>query len=58
MVSWWIGVLRGDQPPPEFYARAGFVLADAAVAVASAVIWWTARRRDASPSRLLTLVLV
>jgi serine/threonine-protein kinase len=58
VVSWCVGVLRGDQPPPEFYARAGFVLADAAVAVSSAVIWWTARRRDASPSRLLTLVLI
>jgi eukaryotic-like serine/threonine-protein kinase len=58
VITWSVGMLRGDQPPAEFYARAGFVLADAAVALASAVIWWTARRRDASPSRLLTLVLI
>jgi hypothetical protein len=57
-VSWLVGTLLGDQPPPEFYDRAGFVLADAAVAVGSAVIWWTARRRDAPPSRLLALVLI
>jgi serine/threonine-protein kinase len=57
-VSWLVGTLRGDRPPPEFYDRAGFVLADAAVAVGSAVIWWTARRRDAPPSRLLALVLI
>ena len=36
----------------------GFVLADAAVAVASAVIWWVARKPAASPSRLLTLSLI
>ena len=53
-----MGVLLGDQPPPEFYDRAGFVLADAAVAVASGVIWRTARRRDGSPSRLLSLMLI
>src|SRR6476646_5199051 len=57
-LSWLVGVLRGDRPPPEFYDRAGFVLADAAVAVASGVIWRTARRRDGSPSRLLSLMLI
>src|SRR6478735_2575722 len=57
-LSWLVGVLRGDRPPPEFYDRAGFVLADAAVAVATGVIWGTARRRDGSPSRLLSLMLI
>ena len=58
VVSWLVGTLRGDQVPQAFYERVGFVLADAAVAAASAVIWWVAPKSDASPSRLLTLVLI
>lgn len=50
LISWLIGTLRGDQVPREFYDRLGFVLADAAVAVASAVVWWVARKPAASPS--------
>src|SRR6478736_5481399 len=51
------GVLLGDRPPPSS-DMAGFVLADAAVAVASGVNWGTARRRDGSPYRLLSLMLI
>lgn len=57
-VSWLAGALQGERPPPEFFDRAGFVLADAAVAVGSGVIWWTAHRRDAPVSRLLALALI
>ena len=58
LITWLVGTLRGDQVPQEFYDRMGFVLADAAVAVASAVIWLVARKPAASPSRLLTLSLI
>jgi eukaryotic-like serine/threonine-protein kinase len=58
LVSWVVGTLRGDQVPQAFYDGLGFVLADAAVAVASAGIWWVAREGHASPSRLLTLGLI
>jgi hypothetical protein len=33
-----VGTVVGDQVPPDFQARTGFVMADAAVVVASAVI--------------------
>jgi len=42
-VSWVVGTLLSDHAPPEFYARKGFVMADAAAAIASAGIWWVAR---------------
>jgi serine/threonine-protein kinase len=57
-ISWAVGILLGDQVPQQFYDRAGFVLADAALAVASAGLWWVARRGDVSPTRLHTLGLV
>ena len=57
LVTWVVGTLRGDRVPQAFYDRGGFVLSDAAVALASAGIWWVARKGQASPSRLLTLVL-
>jgi eukaryotic-like serine/threonine-protein kinase len=47
-----------EQPPPEFYARAGFVLADVGVAIMSAAIWWIARSGAVSPTRLHTIGLV
>jgi serine/threonine-protein kinase len=58
LVSWLVGTLLGDQVPQKFLDRAGFVLADAAGAAASAGLWWVARKGSASPSRLLTLGLI
>jgi eukaryotic-like serine/threonine-protein kinase len=53
-----VATLIGDRLPLEFYARKGFTIADGAVAVASAGLWWVARRGSLSPSRLHTLGLV
>jgi hypothetical protein len=57
-VSWVVGTLLGDHVPPEFYARKGFVMADAAAAIASAGIWWVARKGYSSPSRLHMVGLI
>ena len=57
-VSWLVGTLMGDQVPQKFLDRMGFVLADAAAGVASAGLWWVARKGHASPSRLLTVGLI
>jgi hypothetical protein len=57
-VSWLVGTLLGDHVPPEFYARKGFVMADAAAAIASAGIWWVARKGYSSPSRLHMVGLI
>ena len=56
-LTWTIGVLVGDEIPAEFRARLGFILADLAMAVASALVWWVARQGYASPSRLHTIGL-
>ncbi len=57
-LSWSIGILVGDEIPAEFRASFGFILADLSVAVASAVLWWVARRGQVSPSRLHAIGLV
>jgi serine/threonine-protein kinase len=57
-ISLLVATLHGDPIPPMFYAHRGFVLADAAVAVASAGLWWVARQDSVSPTRLHTLGLV
>ena len=57
-LSWTVGTLVGDEIPAEFRATFGFILADLSVAVASAVLWWLARRGQVSPSRLHTIGLI
>ncbi|MFL5493083.1 MAG: serine/threonine-protein kinase [Gemmatimonadales bacterium] len=57
LVSWGVGVLRGDIPPAEFMATIPFRLVDATLAAASAGLWWVARSRQVSPSRLYNLGL-
>jgi eukaryotic-like serine/threonine-protein kinase len=57
LISWGVGVLRGDTPPAEFFATIPFRLVDVAMATASAGLWWVARRRQVSPSRLYNLGL-
>ena len=57
LVSWGVGVLRGETPPKEFFATIPFRLVDVAMAAASAGLWWVARRRLISPSRLYNLGL-
>ncbi|MBA3260795.1 MAG: serine/threonine protein kinase, partial [Gemmatimonadales bacterium] len=44
-VSWAVGTLMGDQIPPEFYARSGFVLSDAGIAQGGMGEVWRARHR-------------
>jgi eukaryotic-like serine/threonine-protein kinase len=58
VLSWTVGLIRGEQPPQEFFDHLGFTLADAAGAVASAALWWFAGLRSTSPSRLHTLGLI
>ncbi|HEV7365019.1 MAG TPA: serine/threonine-protein kinase [Gemmatimonadales bacterium] len=55
LVAWTIGQLSGI---PVILGNLGFMAADLAVALASAGIWWVARDRSVSPSRLLTLGLI
>jgi serine/threonine-protein kinase len=50
-----VGKLSGLQV---ILGNLGFMAADLAVALASAGMWWVARNRSVSPSRLLTLGLV
>ena len=57
LVSWGVGVLRGDTPPAEFFATIPFRLVDVAMAAASAGLWWVARSRHVSPTRLYNLGL-
>ncbi|HEX3234368.1 MAG TPA: serine/threonine-protein kinase [Gemmatimonadales bacterium] len=57
LISGAVGLLRGDTPPPEFLATIPFRLVDVAMASASAGLWWVARSRQVSPSRLYTLGL-
>jgi hypothetical protein len=57
LISWGVGVLRGDSPPSEFFATIPFRLVDVAMAAASAGLWWVARSRHVSPSRLYNLGL-
>jgi serine/threonine protein kinase len=57
LISLAVGVLRGDTPPAEFFASIPFRLVDAAMAAASAGLWWVARSRHVSPSRLYNLGL-
>jgi hypothetical protein len=57
LISWGVGVLRGDTPPSEFFATIPFRLVDVAMVAASAGLWWVARSRHVSPSRLYNLGL-
>jgi serine/threonine-protein kinase len=55
----WIGAkLTGTALPPGFFVATWFEAVDLLAAAASLGFWWFARRRDVSPSRLLTLGLV
>jgi serine/threonine-protein kinase len=55
----WIGArLTGSLLPPDFAVARPFEMVDLVAAAASLGLWWLARRRDVSPSRLLTVGLV
>jgi hypothetical protein len=58
VLTWTASRLTGTPIPPEILADVPFFLADALVAIASAAVWWLARRDWISPSRLLTVGLV
>jgi hypothetical protein len=55
LVGWTIGTLSGM---PVVLDNVGFMLADLALAIASAGLWWAARRGSVSPSRLHTVGLI
>jgi serine/threonine-protein kinase len=55
LVGWTLGTLTGV---PVVLDRVGFMLADLAIAVASAGIWWVARDGSVSPSRLHSVGLI
>jgi len=55
LVVWTLSRLTGTVA---IFGNRGFILADLAVALASAGLWWVARDGRASPSRLHTLGLV
>ena len=56
-VSWAVARLSGDPIPPAFSLLLGFQLAQCAACAASAALWWVARNRRISASRLHTLGL-
>ena len=55
LVGWTVGTLSGV---PVVVDNIGFMLADLALAIASAGLWWAARRGSVSPSRLHTVGLI
>ncbi|MFL5401774.1 MAG: serine/threonine-protein kinase [Gemmatimonadales bacterium] len=55
LVVWAIGTFSGM---PVVLDNVGFMLADLALAIASAGIWWVARDGSVSPSRLHTVGLI
>ncbi len=58
LLTWTASRLSGTPLLPEALKDVPFLLADATVAIASAAVWWLARRDWISPSRLLTVGLV
>jgi eukaryotic-like serine/threonine-protein kinase len=58
LLTWTVSRLTGTPLPPEISNDVPFLQADAVVAVASAVVWWVARREWVSPSRLLNVGLL
>jgi eukaryotic-like serine/threonine-protein kinase len=58
VIAWTIVHLAGQPTPPEFYLHLGFTLADLAVALASAGLWWIARQGYTSPTGLYTFTLL
>jgi hypothetical protein len=58
LLTWTASRATGTPLPPGILEEVPFVLADAALALASAVVWWLARQSWISPSRLLTVGLV
>jgi serine/threonine-protein kinase len=58
LIAWALVKLTGNTVPSEFSGYIGFALGDLAAAVASALLWWTARRNSVPPSRLHTLGLI
>lgn len=58
LVAWAVVKLSGSPVPSEFSSYVGFALGDLAAAVASALLWWTAKRDSVPPSRLHTLGLI
>ena len=57
LVFWVVARVTGQQLPAEFYAGAPFRLAEVGTAAASAGLWWVARNRSVSLSRLYALGL-
>ena len=55
--SWAVVRLRGQPISPESYVLLGFQLAQVAACAASAALWWVARNRRISASRLHTIGL-
>jgi serine/threonine-protein kinase len=54
----WIGAkVTGTPLPPEFFVATWFEVVDVVAAAASLGLWWLARRRSVSPSRLLVVGL-
>jgi serine/threonine-protein kinase len=56
--GWIVGRFVVHDIPPEFYANLRFILADLAVALASALVWWVARQEYVSSARLHTIGLI
>ncbi len=58
VIVWTASKFAGAETSAELHNAAPFIESDAAVVVASALVWWLARREWVSPSRLLTVGLV
>jgi serine/threonine-protein kinase len=58
LLTWTASRTTGTPFPAEILRDLPFILADSTVAIASAAVWWLARRDWISPSRLLTVGLL